>query len=297
MSSRLQEMVKRGLVTPPPFLPTNIHYEVLMGSHAYGMNTDTSDMDIQGFCIPPKDDLFPHLRGEINGFGTHLPRFEEYSQHHIFDKSVNPVQEYDFTFFSIVKFFQLVMQCNPNMIDILFVPENCVLHITRIGIMVREKRKIFLHKGAFHRFKGYSYQQVHKMQLREATGNRKEIIERFGYDVKFGSHVLRLLGEIEQIMMEGDLDLQRNREQLKSVRRGEWTKESIIKYFEEKEKSLEELYLKSPLPHGPDEPAIKALLLSCLEEHYGNLDTCLKTVEPSVQALREIQAILNRVKI
>ena len=51
-------------------------------------------------------------------------------------------------------------------------------------------------------------------------------------DVKFLYHVVRLLNEAEQILMEGDLDLERNREQLKSIRKGEWTFDQIVKYFD-----------------------------------------------------------------
>jgi len=53
--------------------------------------------------------------------------------------------------------------------------------------------------------------------------------------------------------MEHDLDLTRNREQLKAIRRGEWTLPDVFAWFVEKESQLEEVYLKSTLPHGPDE--------------------------------------------
>lgn len=54
----------------------NVHYETIMGSVAYGVSSDTSDMDVYGFAIPPKDDVFPHLRGEILCFGKQHKRFE-----------------------------------------------------------------------------------------------------------------------------------------------------------------------------------------------------------------------------
>jgi hypothetical protein len=43
--------------------------------------------------------------------------------------------------------------------------------------------------------------------------------------VKFAYHVIRLLGEAEQILLEGDIDLRRNSAQLKAIRRGDvkWT--------------------------------------------------------------------------
>ena len=74
--------------------------------------------------------------------------------------------------------------------------------------------------------------------------------------------------QAEQIMIEGDLDLQKNREQLKSIRRGEWSIERVQEYFNDKEKALEDIYLKSTIPNSPDENAIKNLLLNCLELLY-----------------------------
>lgn len=36
MASRIQETSKKGLITPPKWLPENVHYEVMTGSVAYG---------------------------------------------------------------------------------------------------------------------------------------------------------------------------------------------------------------------------------------------------------------------
>ena len=296
--STVRKLKESGLISPPSFVPHNIHYETIMGSVAYGVSSDTSDMDVYGFCVPPKDMIFPHLAGEILGFGQQINRFEQYQQHHILDKSAlaGAGRTYDITIYSIVKYFQLCMENNPNMIDSLFTPANCVLHITKLGNMVRENRKIFLHKGAWHKFKGYAYSQLHKMTTKDPIGQRKKIIESYGYDVKFAYHVVRLLNEVEQILIEGDIDLQRNREQLKSIRRGEWKESDIRDYFASNEKYLEKLYLESSLPYSPDEAKIKKLLVECLEEHYGNLSDAIITPDKATIALQEIQNILDKVK-
>ena len=68
--STLQRLTDRGLIKPPRWLPGNVQYETIMGSVAYGVSSDTSDVDVYGWAIPPKDDVFPHLRGEMPGFGT-----------------------------------------------------------------------------------------------------------------------------------------------------------------------------------------------------------------------------------
>lgn len=255
-------------------------------------------MDVYGFCIPPKEDVFPHLRGEIPGFGRQLQRFEQFQQHHVHDADAlaGHGREYDLTIFSLVKFFQLAMENNPNIIDSLFTPQSCVLHCSPIGERVRERRQVFLHKGAWHKFKGYAYAQVHKMETKnpQEGSKRAENVEQFGFDVKFAYHVVRLLDEVEQILTLGDLDLQRDRERLKAIRRGDWTLEQVKAFFVIKEKELESAYAASTLPHSPDEGAIKALLLECLEAHFGSLSGAL--VQPSEERalLTQIKALCER---
>lgn len=323
------------------WLPDNMHYITMMGSVAYGVSNDTSDTDIYSFCIPPKEDLFPHLRGEIVGFGNakHAnDRFKNFQQHHIMD--VGAEKQYDLNVYNIVDFFQLVMENNPNMIDSLFTPQFCVLHSTKVGQMVREHRKMFLHRGAWHTFKGYAYAQLKKCRpseghfckecnaapdklvegvgvdhasrycgkcgektvlkkINKKVGKRKEAVDQYGFDPKFAYHIVRNLNEIEQILTEGDLDLQRNREQLKAIRRGEWTLAQIEEYFAKKEVELETLYNenKAGLPWGPGEDGlqekIKQLLFQCLEEHYGSMDKCIVNPDAAVMALREVEGVLK----
>ena len=132
------------------------------------------------------------------------------------------------------------------------------------------------------------------LPVRVTRPERAETIEKFGYDVKFAYHVVRLLDEVEQIMVEHDLDLERNREQLKAIRRGEWTLDQIERHFEGKERALENTYATSSLRHSPDEPAIKTVLMNCLEMHFGSLADAVRR-EPSVERLvRDIQDVLAR---
>lgn len=78
----LQELGRMNLIHPPKFIYTNTCYLAIVGSESYGANLPgTSDQDIQGFCIPPKEDVFPHLRGEILGFGRQIQRFNDWQEH------------------------------------------------------------------------------------------------------------------------------------------------------------------------------------------------------------------------
>jgi len=338
MGSKTDMLISKGLIQPPSFLKNNVFYECIMGSVAYGCSNDNSDIDLYGFCIPPKDVIFPHLAGVIHGFGRQNKNFEQFQKHHILDKDSG--KEYDITIYNIVKYFQLAMTGSPNVIDSLFVPRRCVLHSTLVGEHVRENRHLFLSKKLWYTLKGYAFSQMNKCRSKsirtwvelckkygwdlhvsieeleenllsdvallkrsrqligqiETSGKRTkrmESVAEHGCDLKFAYHVVRLLGEIEQVLMEHDLDLERNREQLKSIRRGEWSLDRIEAYFESKERELESLQIVSDLRHSPDESAIKTLLLECLEMHYGNLDADISMPDKAVEALRQIQTIAD----
>ncbi len=308
MTSRVQDLTTRGLISPPRYVASAMQLEVQMDSVAYGCSSGDSDRDIYGFCIPPKEVVFPHLAGEIQGFGKQKQRFDQFQQHHVEDPATSCTAlggsgvEYDFAIYNIVKYFQLVMENNPNMIDSLFVPDRCVLFCTDIGQMVLDDRKAFLHKGAWHKFKGYSYSQLSKMKGKnpQPGSKRYKSIQKYGYDVKFAYHIVRLLDEGEQILTEHDLHLDRNSAQLKDIRAGNWTVERIEQYFIDKEKALENLYASSKLRHAPDEKRIKQLLLNCLEQHYGSLaavqGSCVEQPTLELGILREIDSSLDRIR-
>lgn len=296
----IDQLTKKGLINPPPFVESNTHYLTIMGSHAYGV-ADTSvkskipDYDVYGFCIPPKDYIFPHLRGEIPGFGTPGPNFEQFQKHHIMDDDAHGGngQEWDLNIMNIVKFFELCRDGNPNMIDSLYTPENCVIHRTQVGQMVRDARKMFLSKRIWKKFRGYAWSQMQKMETKDPIGGRREIVDKFGYDVKFAYHVIRLLDEAEQAMMQGHIDLQRSREAMKAIRRGEWKVEDVRAWAMEKDKSLEAAYAQCTLPEVADEEALKKLLMNCLEEHYGSLSDAFQEPDWATKALKQVDAILN----
>lgn len=292
MASTFDRLLEGGHISPPRFLKNNVVYEVITGSFAYGTNvTNKSDFDIYGVVIPLKEMVFPHLGGEIPGFGNQIKRFDQYVQHHV-DVSE---KSYDLTYTGIVKYFQLCMDNNPNMVDTLFVPQECITGINAIGSMIREERQRFLHKGSYHKFIGYAHSQLHKMASNKREGRRAEIHAEFGFDVKFAMHLVRLAYEAEQILTEHDLDLRRHSEHLKAIRRGEVPEQDIRDWFSSKEKHLEQLYRTSTLRHTPDESFLKSLLLSCLEHHFGSLAKAIDLPDKYRNAAIEISQILHRV--
>ena len=47
------------------------------------------------------------------------------------------------------------------------------MHSTAVSKLVRENRKMFLHKGAFFKYKGYAFSNFHKLKLKSV--NRLEL--------------------------------------------------------------------------------------------------------------------------
>lgn len=290
----LNRLYDDGTIQPPKWLLNSVHLLVQMGSEAYAVSSNDSDIDIYGFCVPPRYIVLPHENQIIHGFDKDYIRFDQWQQHHCLDKSSQ--KEYDFQIFNIVKYFRLITDNNPNVLDSLFVPRRCILHSTMLGEHVRENRKEFLHKGAYHKLKGYAYSQFSKIENKTNSSNpkRRETIEKVGYDTKFAYHVVRLIAQCQQILMEHDLDIERNKEILKSIRRGEWSFERLENYFHTQEKTLEEMYANSTLREKPDEVKIKKLLIECLEMAYGSIDKAYKQDQTTGSLVLEIEKILEK---
>lgn len=293
MSNILVDAIEKNLITVPSYTKTNLCYLTIMGSHAYGVNNPDSDHDYMGIVIPPKDYIFPHLTGRIYGFEDYPsyldPKKQQFQEVFTNDRG----ETHDFHVYQIHKYFRLAEGCNPNIIDSLYTPVNCVSSLTQVGQKIRENRHLFLSKKGWPTFKGYAYAQLSQLKKADATGKRYPIIQQYGYDIKHAYHVVRLLDEIEQILMYKSIDLQRNKEQLKSIRRGEWTFEEITSYFSKKESELEGLFHKSDLPSTPDHEAIRNLLIECLEHHYGSLRDEVNPAQRSIEMLRQIRQIID----
>jgi len=132
-------------------------YMALVGSRAYGTNHVKSDYDYRGIIIPPSEiqDGFLHefeqkdvLEG---GYTDNSGIFREFGK--------------DSIAYDIRKFFKLAAKCNPNIIEMLFVPEDLVVVDSEYGKALREHKYDFLSMAAKHSFHGYAYSQLKRMKL------------------------------------------------------------------------------------------------------------------------------------
>lgn len=121
-------------------------FECLAGSHLYGTNTPESDIDTRGVFIP-------NIR-YITGFLLKVEQLED---------KVN-----DTVYFDIRKFFRLCLDCNPNIIELLFVPESKWLKSSTTWELIVENRHLFLSKKARWTFSGYAYSQLKRIKNHRA---------------------------------------------------------------------------------------------------------------------------------
>lgn len=295
--SIIQKLDRKGLLNGAPACVLTPELEIIGGSLSYGVSGDSSDMDVISVCIPSKEEVFPHLNGRVPGFGPQINPFTNWQRHHIkTEEGTVQEKEYDVTSYSITEFFRLAADNNPNIIDALFVPDRCVTHKSDVGTVMRDNRKLFLHKGAYQKFKGYAYSQMKKIGEMKPIGKRAILVEQFGYDVKFAYHVVRLAQEAEMILTKGDLDIEAGREELKAIRRGEWTLPQLQEWFAKRTAMLDEVFLKSELREAPNFDDLNRILMVCLEIKFGTLTNALVEGEgqAALRKLEEIARIVSR---
>src|SRR3990167_2424598 len=117
------------------------------GSYAYGLNIETSDLDVKGVCIEP---LCYHL-----GF---LHRFEQ------LERMASKGHERDLVVYSLKKFAKLATDANPNIIEVLWVDESDVLFEDEFGAELRSKKHEFLSKRVRATFAGYAHAQLKRIK-------------------------------------------------------------------------------------------------------------------------------------
>lgn len=115
-------------------------FKTLTGSHAYGLNTPQSDMDYRGIFYRPMQEQLS-LKQQPDEVGD--------------DKQ-------DVKFYSLRKFFELASDCNPNIIELLFMPPECVRVMTPAMERIIAARSLFVSRKAKHTFSGYAYAQIKK---------------------------------------------------------------------------------------------------------------------------------------
>ncbi|WP_299997800.1 nucleotidyltransferase domain-containing protein [uncultured Clostridium sp.] len=228
------------------------------GSHIYGTNTPDSDTDYKGICIPPKE-YYLGLKSinEYNKAGG--KNFGER----------NTKEDIDIVICHINKFVLQAMQGVPNNLDILFCRDEDIIHIDEFGKELREFRQEFLSKEIFKKFSGYALSQKHKLDVKKQHGSgRIELVDQYGYDVKFAYHSIRLLYSAIEILETHSYCSYRPEEERKlllDIRSGKYTFDEVSDMFDEVDSKLKEIYEKTTLRTKPDYEKINKWLIDINE--------------------------------
>jgi len=127
-------------------------YLTTYGSRAYGTSTPESDLDVRGFAVAPKS----HVLGFAYTF--------EQCERSVPADAEKGVLELDSVVYDIRKFCNLASDCNPNILETLFVDESDIRLVTPAGKLIRDNRELFLSKKARHTFSGYAIAQLKRIK-------------------------------------------------------------------------------------------------------------------------------------
>lgn len=126
--------------------PKHILLKCISGSQAYGLALPHSDTDLKGIFIVPKEEFYGlHYTDQVNNDTN------------------------DEMYYEIKKFIDLLLKNNPNILELLSTPEDCILY--RHPVMDLIKPEMFLSKLCSQTFGQYAYAQIKK-----ARGLNKKIV-------------------------------------------------------------------------------------------------------------------------
>jgi hypothetical protein len=126
--------------------PQCLLLEVISGSRAYGLASPESDTDVKGVFVQPANSFLG------------LDRLSQLN-----DETNNE------TFYEVGRFVELLSKGNPNLLEVLFTPPECV--VFRHPLMDRLPPAWFLSRRCFDSFARYAMTQI-----RKARGLNKKIV-------------------------------------------------------------------------------------------------------------------------
>lgn len=340
----------------------NTIFSTITGSKAYGMDTPKSDTDIRGVAI--LNDITYYF-----GFMKKFEQFEDSSE--------------DTVIYGIQKAFRLMSDANPNMLELLYIPERFYVKSSKYWEKILEHRDKFLSKNIRYRYLGYGFAQLKRIktarnwllnppknmptrsdfglperrmiskeemgafqwilvnllknsldhlnlseetklelgeldfigqiqskgisedamsQIQKTTGasdewmtimqteqrynnakrywdsyqswknsrnkKRAELEEKFGYDTKHASHLVRLMRMGKEILETGQVHVFRpDREELLGIRNGSWKYKQVEEYAEKMQEEIVKICETSKLPNKPNKSFLDGLCSDVVGEY------------------------------
>ena len=117
-----------------------IAFDAVAGSHAYGTNIPTSDIDYRGIFILPND--------------AYLSMDQPAKQ--VSD------EKNDTTYYSLKRYFELTSKATPNTLELLWMPDETVQFENEAFKHLKANRDLFISKKCYYTFTGYAHAQIKK---------------------------------------------------------------------------------------------------------------------------------------
>lgn len=131
-------------------------YRLKVGSHLYGLNRPDSDIDYMSVFIPTSEDLL----------GLNPVNEVDNSTKSSSSDRRNTAGDVDDKSYSLHKFMHLLLGNNPNIVEVLFAPEDVVeVCEPEFQTLIDNYQKIISQK-VFHTFTGYAFSQKKKLTVK-----------------------------------------------------------------------------------------------------------------------------------
>ncbi|MEV0648728.1 nucleotidyltransferase domain-containing protein [Phytomonospora sp. NPDC050363] len=211
-------------------------YACVVGSRAYGLAREGSDVDRRGVYLAPTP-----LYWRFDKPPTHVdgPGEERFS-------------------WELERCCELALVANPTVLECLWSP--VVERVTPVGERLLAIRRAFLSTRVAQTFGSYSLAQFHRLTARrERDGTVKW---------KQAMHMLRLLRAGAHVLATGEVlvDVGDEREQLLAVRDGLVDWDEVVAWMERLRGELETAAEATRLPAEPDRDAVEAFLVEARAE-------------------------------
>jgi hypothetical protein len=241
-------------------LEAHVIYRCIVGSRAYGLDTETSDTDLRGIYLAPAE-----LQWSLYGAPE---QFED-----------NATQS---CYWELQKFLIMALKANPNILECLYSP--LVDKVTPIGERLLAIRDRFLSQMIFQTFNGYALSQFKKIE--QDLRNHGEV--RW----KHAMHLLRLLMTGAATLREGRVPVHvgPRRDELLAVKRAELSWEKVDAWRQELHHDFEQALTETKLPERPDYEVANELLVEARRQRSRTLSKKL----PSLHLVVLRVADLNR---
>ena len=253
MADLLEHVRQSGFTFPDHLIHLFVGGSELHGAKVQG----TDDLDIYGLYIEPPEmivglESMPHFVWSTAG-----------------NERRNGPKDVDITLYSLKKWSGLACKGNPTALHFLFTKSALR---NKIWSEILQQKDVFLSRSCVPQFLGFADAQLKRMTGklgRGKKGQRPELEEKYGYDVKAGMHVLRLLYECQELVSTGKITLPRpERELLIRARTGKFSMEKVLTMAQKLFAECEEAARRSVLPEKVDRTAVSRLLAKSYREAW-----------------------------